>query len=529
MAWMGNNRRLSGILAVLGFVVAGWFLVMLGCSQGEAAKEHTEPRCDVVVIDGMKAFGTLERPAVMFPHDAHTKVLQEHDKDCTTCHLKKDDGSLVQKFMRLADSTTQQMLELYHTNCLGCHKEILAAGEKAGPVACGDCHRRTPQYRSVREPFGFDKSLHYRHIKASDEKCERCHHVYNDTTKQLVYVKGTESSCRDCHRQQREDNRSSFREAAHAACVNCHWKIAVTQPADSTGPYVCEGCHSKERQQAIAVIAKPPRLKRNQPDFVLLAAAEKERSASKLKTVPFSHIDHEEYLPTCRVCHHESLKRCTECHTLEGSQEGKGVTLQQAMHEMVSDHSCIGCHDTKKFAVGCNGCHDFMEQGRLSEYACLTCHAGPEPERVEKVRKQYTSLKPFRPKSSVARLSFAKKDIPDNVVIKTLAKKYEPAVMPHKKIIDSLRAIIKRSNLATYFHVREDIVCQGCHHHSPVGAKPPLCESCHGKPFNEADLFKPGLYGSFHRQCLGCHQSMKIEKPSDCVGCHAKKKTEAEL
>jgi hypothetical protein len=53
---------------------------------------------------------------------------------------------------------------------------------------------------------------------------------------------------------------------------------------------------------------------------------------------------------------------------------------------------------------------------------------------------------------------------------------------------------------------------------------PPLCESCHGEPFDEAELHTPGLFGAYHRQCIGCHQEMEIEpQAQDCEGCHAPK------
>jgi hypothetical protein len=118
---------------------------------------------------------------------------------------------------------------------------------------------------------------------------------------------------------------------------------------------------------------------------------------------------------------------------------------------------------------------------------------------------------------------FTSGDIPDSVVIGVLTKEYEPAVMPHGKIVKTLNEDIKKSTLATHFHGDEAVMCQGCHHHGSVGVKPALCENCHSKPFDEHYLYKPGLYGAYHRQCLGCHDSMNMKKPKDCAGCHAKK------
>jgi hypothetical protein len=171
-----------------------------------------------------------------------------------------------------------------------------------------------------------------------------------------------------------------------------------------------------------------------------------------------------------------------------------------------------------------------MEQGRLSEHGCITCHVGPIPAEVMAVADQYTSLSPFAPDPEATRLSFSEDDFPETVTISVLSEEYEQVEMPHRQIVNKLLEHINESKMATHFHGREDAVCQGCHHHSPIGDKPPLCESCHGEPFNEADLFKPGLLGAYHRQCMGCHQSMQLEKPTsdDCEGCHAKKVQVAE-
>ena len=197
------------------------------------------------------------------------------------------------------------------------------------------------------------------------------------------------------------------------------------------------------------------------------------------------------------------------------------MTLEHAMHAINSEHSCIGCHETEKAELGCIGCHSQMQHGELSERACTVCHAGPSPTQVQAVEGRYRSLDQFRPSVSESRLSFNDADIPDSVTIGLLSEKYEPVQFPHRQVINRLMEHIGDSRIATYFHGDEDVVCQGCHHHSPIGVTPPLCESCHGEPFNETELHKPGLLGAYHRQCLGCHQTMEIEEPQDCEGCHA--------
>jgi len=283
----------------------------------------------------------------------------------------------------------------------------------------------------------------------------------------------------------------------------------------------CAGCHDAEQQRQIEVVEDPPRYERNQPDFTLLRA--NNLDSSRVSTVPFPHREHEDNNTTCRICHHRDMAPCTECHTLTGSTDGEGVSLQRAMHAMDSDRSCIGCHDHQKADTACAGCHALMEQGKPSEHGCVTCHSGPPPRTIEAVEDRYTSLDQFRPISRNTRLSFAASDIPDSVTVGILSDKYEPVVFPHRQIVQRLMEYISDSRIATFFHGHEDVVCQGCHHHSPIGLEPPLCESCHGEPFNESEPFKPGLFGAYHRQCLGCHQSMHIDEPSTCEGCHAEK------
>ncbi|HDL03793.1 MAG TPA: cytochrome C [candidate division Zixibacteria bacterium] len=487
-----------------------------GCGKSDAGQQIE--RADIITIDAMTVFGRLSRPAVDYPHDMHTRALKERGKECADCHLKDDKGVMSQKFMRLTDENEKTTMQIYHDNCITCHKELRAGGFEVGPVVCGNCHSRKPEYVSSRQPMSYDYSLHYRHVKANNDSCGLCHHVYDEQKKELVYIKGQESSCRDCHQKEKIENVISMREASHQSCIGCHIE-------KQKGFQECSGCHDAKILGAIERVDTPGRIERNQPDFTLIGAAEKDIESSKMNSVPFDHKAHEGFTNSCRDCHHETLKACKECHTLAGDEVGDGITTQRAMHEMKSGHSCVGCHEKHKYDPQCGGCHSLMEQGRLSQHACEICHAGPEPEKLAKAKGKYKSIADFKPPRSKTKLTMAAKDIPEEVTIGIMADKYEPAKMPHRKIIDTLMNHIKNSRMATYFHGHEDVVCQGCHHHSPIGHKPPLCENCHGKPFDQSNLQIPGLYGAYHRQCLGCHEQMNIKLEKDCEGCHAAKQS----
>ncbi|RPJ12464.1 MAG: cytochrome C, partial [Desulfobacteraceae bacterium] len=120
--------------------------------------------------------------------------------------------------------------------------------------------------------------------------------------------------------------------------------------------------------------------------------------------------------------------------------------------------------------------------------------------------------------------SFKAEDIPEKVSIKKFSNKYEAAEFPHRKILNTLVKNIKDNRLAGYFHIEDGTLCQGCHHNSPVAKKPPLCDSCHGKPFDPENPLKPGIMGAYHQQCMGCHKEMGIAKPVGCTECHKEKK-----
>lgn len=504
-----QKKQCIMVLATL--LVCATGMIIAGCSSEDAATAIEWP--DVITISSMKIYGSLDRAPVQFMHDKHTEVLVKQGDSCRTCHLIETSGRMSQQFKRLEDTDQATTMEIYHEGCISCHLER----KKTGPVTCGGCHQRTAEYTSSWVAIGFDRSLHHRHTKANQKECERCHHSYDETQQKLVYIKGQEASCRDCHQQEPIDDHLSLRAAAHYQCIECH------RTTENAGPTDCAGCHDAQKQADIQVIEEPDRLFRNQPDFALLSAPVQDIENSKMKTVPFPHLEHEDALPSCRTCHHKTLQACVKCHTLTGGELGGGIKLERAMHDMNSEHSCVGCHEQEKSATECAGCHALMEQGRITEQSCTICHTGPEPDRLEKDRSRFSSIDNFRQNKANTRLSFKDSDIPDTVRISSLANKYQQAVFPHRKVIDRLRANIKDSPMATYFHGHEDVLCQGCHHHSPVGTKPPFCESCHGNPSDENNLFRPGLQGAFHQQCLGCHQQMKIDKPSDCVGCHAEK------
>jgi len=509
-----KGRSITEFIGIVSILIVLCTVSFSGCRQSEAAL--LEMRSDIIEIDTVLSAGDITRPAVLFQHDKHTNAIAKQGKDCSSCHLKDTDNQFSTEYMRLSDDSILSIMDLYHDNCIACHKEMESSNMSSGPVVCGECHRAEPIMVSSRQQMGFDYSLHYRHETENNNDCSLCHHVYDEEKKGLVYVKGQETSCRFCHLPQVVNNVPSMRQVSHQYCVSCHLE-------KDKGPKNCAGCHDKEMQMAMKTIENPPRINRNQPDFVLLSVAASDLESSKLDVVPFAHDAHERFTNTCLDCHHNSLRACKDCHTLAGSDLGEGINLQRAMHDLSSDHSCVGCHEKKKSEMECSGCHSLMEQGRLSEYACTVCHTGPSPTDLASDKSRYHSLDDFKPEPQSVKMSFSDDDIPDTTMIGILSDKYEPVSMLHKKHIERLMTNIEGSKLAKHFHRNENVICQGCHHHSPVGEKPPLCKNCHNIQFDETDLSKQRLKGAYHQQCFGCHKNMEIEQISDCVKCHADK------
>ena len=521
----------SRLLRWTGVVVVSTVLLIFGAAVygiEQAGDLDAVPRADIIVIDAMKSFGRLDRPPVVYRHDKHTEVLQKQGKDCSICHLKDDKQRLSPKYMRLEDLDRDASMRVYHDNCIACHTETLTTGEKGGPVTCGGCHVKSPQVVSSWQAIGMDKSLHYRHSKAQDKKCGQCHHEYDEKAQKLVYVEGKESSCRYCHKEQTEEKRISFRLASHQSCIACHQETLAKKK--ESGPINCSGCHDPEKQLEIATVENVPRMKRNQPDVIFVKTGAKSaltpEGALRTKAVPFNHKAHEGYSDDCRSCHHASLTSCVECHTVNGTKEGDFVNLEQAMHQLRTDASCIGCHTKQQADKSCAGCHAFIEKGLKKDTStCLTCHMegapsgadiSGKPEEAELATMLLNSREPVTGTLPVD-------DIPDKVIINKLEEKYQPVEMPHRQIVQALVKGIGDSKLAAYYHADPGTICQGCHHNSPIAKKPPQCGSCHGKPFDEKKPHTPGLLGAYHIQCMGCHAEMGIEKPVGCTECHKEK------
>ncbi len=539
MADTSSFHRWAGAVAVV------FLIVVLACTAiGKIEAEADVRRADIVMIDLLPIPGGEQMPAVGFLHDRHTEALKGK-KDCSTCHMQEK-GAFVFKFKRTKDSDTETDMAIYHDNCISCHREITDTGTFAGPLSgdCRSCHSSRQEIVSSRNSMSFDKSLHYRHEsskliqppdRADNVNCGACHHKYDRNAQKTVYKRGEEETCRYCHKFEKTKEARSLQNAFHSDCINCHQQ--TIKRSEKGGPVNCTGCHDQAQQQKINVVKEVPRLKRNQPDAVLLAGwmrlpAQKDTApATHINPVAFNHQVHEAKTDSCRSCHHASLERCGECHTETGSEKGGYVRLEQAMHDTKTGRSCTGCHRQAQTASSCAGCHALMPEKSFSRMNCRQCHMVDMDALVSLPMTREAKAQLARKTLSAGSISsvmISDEKIPENVTIKAMVDQYEPAQFPHRRIVKKLASMMKEDKMANFFHGKEaTTLCAGCHHNSPASAEPPKCASCHGgiSTFQANRDGRPGLKGAYHGQCITCHQKMKIEKPvaTDCISCHKKR------
>jgi hypothetical protein len=453
--------------------------------------------------------GPMQRPLVEFNHEAHATAYEA--EGCETCHARDDRQRLRPGLAATAGIGDRDgLISAYHDTCIRCHEQRSASSLSSGPVTCGECHVKRPPAVSARAPMAWDYSLHARHVQAETDRCESCHHVWDEAAQRLRYEKGAEEACRNCHGAIDVERNLSLANASHVSCISCHLERVggVRDP----GPILCRGCHDAQQQALIARLEDVPRLERGQPNVGWV-----HHEAGKFPAVAFDHLGHEGQTSFCSDCHHHSLQGCDTCHSLTGAVEGAGVTLAQSYHDHASQLSCVGCHATATEARSCAGCHSVLGASP-AESTCATCHTGPataDAVAAAPAMLPEHELDPLPPNSD---------GYPETVVIDALVDEYQASVLPHAKIVRALDGPVRDSALAARFHGDTATLCSGCHHHSPVGVRPPACRSCHSESADPISD-RPGLKVAYHRQCVGCHVAMAVEQQG-CTDCHALKEVQ---
>jgi hypothetical protein len=82
-------------------------------------------------------FEKIKMNQVIFPHHLHQKALENN---CNACHdmFPKQPG-IIRELITQEKLKHQQVM---NDKCIACHKTNVAAGKKAGPVKCTECHAR---------------------------------------------------------------------------------------------------------------------------------------------------------------------------------------------------------------------------------------------------------------------------------------------------------------------------------------------------------------------------------------------------
>jgi len=226
-------------------VLAGLVVLLIGGSHacsGDGRPDQPGPAAPAttLVLRLAEQHEPLDRPPVVFDHKAH--VAREAKTGCVPCHAE---GSRGGSFPLLESAWPHDdrdaLTQRYHDGCLGCHRE-----RGAGPLFCGECHRRAPlpQPAQIKATPAFGERLHDHHIAALDNKCDGCHHVYDKRAGALTYVEGAEAPCTKCHQRTGSPAAPGIRSASHASCVGCHLERAPQLLKAQAVP--CDGCHYED-------------------------------------------------------------------------------------------------------------------------------------------------------------------------------------------------------------------------------------------------------------------------------------------
>lgn len=80
---------------------------------------------------------------VSFPHSLH---VEKQKIECAKCHHKEQDPTQPEQCVKCHPVTGAKegvpvFKDAYHKQCIDCHKEVVAKGNKA-PTKCTECHKK---------------------------------------------------------------------------------------------------------------------------------------------------------------------------------------------------------------------------------------------------------------------------------------------------------------------------------------------------------------------------------------------------
>lgn len=88
--------------------------------------------------------GPHQRPLVQFAHEEHEGIIEcarcHHDYDEYGANQGGDDGQACSECHGMNLSNPVPLVRALHLQCKNCHTELIAKGQKSGPIMCGKCH-----------------------------------------------------------------------------------------------------------------------------------------------------------------------------------------------------------------------------------------------------------------------------------------------------------------------------------------------------------------------------------------------------
>ena len=107
---------------------------------------------DDIKSSSLAIFSNEKRPSPWFDHDLHEDSLGE--TGCAKCHHVLDENSneliysdgeeaaCTECHTDASSDNKTALREASHASCTGCHREMKSQKKVAGPITCGECHKK---------------------------------------------------------------------------------------------------------------------------------------------------------------------------------------------------------------------------------------------------------------------------------------------------------------------------------------------------------------------------------------------------
>lgn len=108
---------------------------------------------DIPVKAPLAVFSSGPRPIPDFDHSLHESTFAE-ENSCAKCHhvqdnetnnliyMENEEASCSECHSEKKDSSIPALREASHSSCTGCHRIMRKQKLQAGPITCGECHKK---------------------------------------------------------------------------------------------------------------------------------------------------------------------------------------------------------------------------------------------------------------------------------------------------------------------------------------------------------------------------------------------------